>query len=336
MPKVLTEARSMCPELIPSIKIIDDLAYTRRYSEVFEDFVNWCIWQFSYPLKDENPLDAKYSEKEKKAFLDIFTNIQVEVRERVSMWSDSNDGAWYDPLGRMYECITSKNKSSIMGQYFTPENVVDMMVQINVSDKREGIQRIFDPACGSGRMGLSVASRLMQDKVPVWISMNDLDGILTKIIAVNMCLNGVVGESTNMDGLDITGKTYRFGYRISPVLSKFPQKQWELIRMMILTKTGQDVRRQYVIETVNYEQTFLSGVNNQLLVELEERQKIADKEIKKKELQNLQETIQQRMKGTLFEGEQVDIREVVLPKKQYRKQKKKQKPSTNKSQGELF
>jgi len=337
MPKVLTEARSICPELVPSIKIIDNLAYTRRYSEVFEDFVNWCVWQFSFPLKDKNPLENKYNEKEQKAFLEIFTNIQTEVRKRVGMWLES-DGAWYDPLGRMYECITSKNKSSIMGQYFTPEPVVDMMVQINISNGREGVQRIFDPACGSGRMGLAAAAHLMKQKLPVWVTMNDIDSILTKVTAVNMCLNGVVGESTNMNGLDITGNSYRFGYRIAPILSKIPQERWELVRMVMLAKTGQDVRRQYVLEKIDYEQSFLSGVNNRLLIELEERQKIADEEAKKQQIKELKETIQQRMKGTLFEGQETDIGEVILPKKQTKQMKssKKNKEAPKNNQGKLF
>ena len=336
--KVLTEARSICPELKPAIRLLDDLAYTRQYSKVFEDFVNWCVFQFSYPPSESDPLAKKYKEQEQAAFLDIYKHIQTEVRQRTSLWLKDGMGAWYDPLGRIYECIVSKNKSSRMGQYFTPEHVVDMMVKMMINDQREGLQTVCDPACGSGRMGLSAAAQLMQSKTPVWVTMNDIDTILTKVTAINMCLNGVVGEVTNMNGLDLTGDTYRFGYRISPILTKFPKDQWQFVRMALYAKTGEDIRKQYIMEAITYEETYLSQVNQQTLQDLKERQKRDAKAAQQAKIQALQTTIQQRMKGTLFEGETISTDELILPKKQTKKGRGKapKKSIGDGQQGNLF
>lgn len=154
----------MCPELTDAIKIFDKLTYSRSYGEVFYDCVDWMVWEHLFPHKEDNPLD-KYQEKEKQAFKEIFFNVKTEVKKRVGIWTGVYDGGWYDPLGRMYECITSKNKSSQMGQYFTPEPAVEMMTKmIGVGSSGKAIETISDPACGSGRTGLAAASRAFANK----------------------------------------------------------------------------------------------------------------------------------------------------------------------------
>ena len=120
------------------------------------------------------------------------------------------------------------------------------MTQIVNPSKSDGVCHILDPACGSGRMGLAAAAHCMAKQTPSYVCMVDLDSICTKMTAVNMCLNGVVGESLAMNGLDVIGKTYRFGYRVIPALSQFPPDMWEYYRMLVLMKTGQDIRKQYL------------------------------------------------------------------------------------------
>lgn len=85
MPKVFTEACTICPELAVAIKIIDTLAYTRRYGEVFEDLMNWLVWQHTFPPDENDPFAKKYKHKEQEAFLEIFKNIQTEVKNRVNL-----------------------------------------------------------------------------------------------------------------------------------------------------------------------------------------------------------------------------------------------------------
>lgn len=335
MASIAQEARRICPELIDAIKIIDKLAYRHGYNEVFSDLIDWMIWQHLFLPSEENPI-SKYSEQEQESFLSIWNVIRAQVKERVSLWNEL-PANWYDPLGRLYECITSKNKSKMLGQYFTPEPVVTMMTQMTNPGEEKSFCRILDPACGSGRMGLAAAAHCMANKTPCWVSMNDLDAICTKMTAVNMCLNGIVGESTCMSGLDILGDSYRFGYQIIPALAQFPQEMWEYYRMLFLMKAKQDIKKQYLLIPISYEQTFLKQANDRLLAELEERKKITEKEVRDKAVNEIKETIQARMKGTLFEDDTSQLENVTLPKSKKSKALRKTKPSkTDGEQQTLF
>lgn len=342
MAKVITEARAMCPELIEAIKLFDQLAYTRDYTGVFSDFIDWLVWQHHFPLHDEttNPL-SKYKKEEQEWFVSINTVIKTECLTRISLWCRQTQDeeitpSWYDPLGRMYECITSTNKSSRMGQFFTPESIVEMMVQVTFSGV-DGFTRVLDPACGSGRMGIAANIHLMAKGVPSWVTMIDIDPLCAKMTAINMCLNGVVGEAVCMNGLDITGTSYRFGYTVFPLLSLIPQQQWGMYRMLGFMKTQEDVRKQYMISPVNYEHTFLKTTNDVLLAELEERSKITEESKREKAVQEIQDLVNERMKGTLFEGDASQLpldvkRNVAKPITQIKKVKK----DTNETQGSLF
>lgn len=343
MAKIATEARQVCPELIEAIKVLDRLAYSRNYAEVFEDLVNWLVWQYLYPPDDKGkPPLSKYKEEEKELFKEILKIVMGEVKSRVGLWTrdhhsthiqDHSKASWFDPLGRMYEAIVSKYKSSRLGQYFTPEHVVDLMTQLTNPVQDKELIKILDPACGSGRMGLSAATYAMAHSCPSWVSMNDLDPICTKMTAINMCLNGVVGEVTCMNGLDIEGTSYRFGYRIIPALSVYPTDMWEFYRMVILMKTGQDIRKQYVLVPIAYEETYLKQVNDQYLKELEERMKIQEQEEREKAVKDMQDQIKARMGGTLFENDQTQIINVTHNLSEQLKKKKKTNQKKTKPKG---
>jgi len=343
MAKLSTEVRQMCPELKDCMKALDDLSYRRGYGDVFGDFIDWMVWQHLYPPSDKNPIE-KYEKKDQDLFLVMFKNIQQEVRKRVRMWQprteeNNRTDMWYDPMGRLYECISSSHKSSMLGQYFTPEPIVNMMTQITNVGERDEVQRILDPACGSGRMGLAAATYAMTKGFPCWVTMNDLDAICTKMTAINMCFHGFVGEVVCMNGLDIEGKTYRFGYRIEPILNQFPKEQWQTIKMITMMKTKQDANKQYVLIPITYEQTFLKQANDKLLSEYEERKKIANEEERQKAVDELKSSIQERMKGSLFEGDTSFVDNMVLPSQQNPKKKASSKPKKDledDGQGSLF
>lgn len=337
MPKILTEARSVCPELIDAVRELDNLAYTHRYDALFADLIDWMVWQHIFRPNEDDPL-KKYSEQEQQHFLSIFKAIQKEIKKRVRLWTGYNTDGWYDPLGRIYECITSGYKSSMLGQYFIPEPVVDMMTRIIINpEEPEKVKTILDPACGSGRMGLAAADHAMKQGLPVWVTMNDIDPICSKMTAVNMALNGIVGEVLCMNGLDITGDSFSFGYRIEPAIAQYPPEMVEYYRILIMMKTQQDIKKQYVIKPVPYEGTFMEKVNSHLQEEYQERQKIADQKQREVALAELKDQVKARMIGTLFEGDESQLENVVLPSEQKeRKPKKKNNLSTRGEQGELF
>ena len=320
MASLLSEARSICPELMEAVKIMDKLAYSRRHAEVFTDLVDWLVWEHQFPDKGENPLAKKYSADEQKQFDQMYHAIKGEVEKRAMLYlpkGEKTSTSWYDPLGRMYECVTSKYKSTALGQFFTPKNVVDMMTQMTIGSVEQTgrVIHMLDPTSGSGRMGLAAATHAMLQGQPTWITMNDLDPICTKMTTANMCLNGIVGEALCSDGLDITGDTYKFGYRVEPMIAQVPEAMQPVYRMAMLAKTGQDIQKLYVAKPVAYERTFLKQANDHLLSKLEERQQIAQVEQREQAVQEVKDEIQERMKGTLFDSDMTQMENVGKAKK---------------------
>jgi len=342
MPKILSEARSMCPELVDAFKEMEALTYSSRYDTIFRDFIDWLVHIHQFPPSSTNPIE-KYKKEEQDRFLKIYQIIQKEVRNRTSLWTKDPNifPSFYDPLGRMYETITSKYKSSMLGQYFTPEHVVEMMTQINgVANSRREFVRVLDPACGSGRMGLSAAAHGMRKGNPTWVTMNDIDPICTKMTAINMALNGVVGEAVCMNGLDITGKSFQFAYKISPLylfLNHLPETLKSLYRMTIMAKTRTDIKKQYILIPIEYEQTYLSAVNKNVVKELKAAKEIREEKERKQAIEKVENELKTRLKGSLFEEDESLLKNIKLPSEEKKKssKKNKSKPNSN-SQGSLF
>lgn len=127
-----------------------------------------------------------------------------------------NRKRWYDGLGTFYEIIKSSSKSSALGQYFTPEPLVDCMVQIQLSDDLPLGKTINDPASGSGRFLIAFHAN-----APGNFQYGcDIDTICAKMTAINMCLSGCVGQAICGDALNLTN-TFRFGFQINPNLTLY-------------------------------------------------------------------------------------------------------------------
>ncbi len=67
------------------------------------------------------------------------------------------DSTAYDPFGDVYEVFTGSSVRGQEGQFFTPQNAVNFLIEI--VSPRPG-ERIIDPACGSGAF-LSAAARYL-------------------------------------------------------------------------------------------------------------------------------------------------------------------------------
>ena len=344
MSSLLQDARNGCPELVDIIKEMETFAYSHGYGKVFNDFVDWLVFQHQYPPSDNDPLKSSYKESEYKHFLSMYQTLQNEVRNRVSLWDNNSNTqkTFYDPLGKLYEVIKTNHKSSLLGQYFTPTNIVEMMtLMMNIGEGRGRMTTILDPASGSGRLGLSAATHAMNKNIPTWVTMGDIDPLCTKMTAVNMALNGVVGEAVNMNGLDITGDTYRFGYKVIPLYTQIPQRQRELYRLAIMSKTGQDIKKQYGLIPLEYKETYFSQVNNSVLKRLEKVRQLESEEQRKEAEKAIQDEIKARFKNSLFENDEILTQDVKLPSETTPKKKTSKKSKSNNSnssgeQGSLF
>ena len=340
MSNIIQETNRSAPELVDIIKEMENFAYTHGYGKIFNDFVEWLVYQYQFPPSDENPLKS-YSETEQKRFLSMFQTLQKEVRNRVSLWN--KDATYYDGLGKLYEVIKSNYKSSLLGQFFTPIHVVDMMTKMmNISENKRGVGvvNVLDPACGSGRFGLAASNHAISQGIPTWVTMNDIDSVCTNMTAVNMALNGVGGEAICMDGLDIEGSSFRFAYRVEPMYFHIPEKMRELYRLAMLAKTQQDIKKQYILRPITYEQTYLSQVNNGVLKRLEEARQLESEEQQKQAEKVIQDEIKARFKNSLFENDEILNQDIKLPsettpRKKTSKNRKSDNPNSG-GQGSLF
>jgi len=54
----------------------------------------------------------------------------------------------YDIIGRIFERLIPQDERHNLGQYFTNPDVVDIIIEFCLQDKKDG--KVFDPACGAG------------------------------------------------------------------------------------------------------------------------------------------------------------------------------------------
>lgn len=170
-------------------KQIERLAYTKSIRDVFTDMIDLTL----YPLIVEehgtsfrrNPLnDYKPAEQEQMREL-ILTLGEI---------ADNDGTGMYDALGDLFMEHLSFGKN---GQFFTPQEVSDMMAQLQEVPEDGGT--VCDCACGSGRMLLAMAKRNRH----LLFYGSDIDLLCVKMATLNLALNSLKGEIAHMDALSL-------------------------------------------------------------------------------------------------------------------------------------
>lgn len=109
----------------------------------------------------------------------------------------NKDGA-YDFFGTMYEeAVKGKFKSSAMGQFFTPQELCQVMAELTYSPE---MKTVNDCACGSGRTLLAHFMKSDKTKFYYYYA-EDLDPICVKICALNFMIHGMLGQVVHHDAL---------------------------------------------------------------------------------------------------------------------------------------
>lgn len=103
---------------------------------------------------------GKYSPDEQKLFPEMFADL-VEALEYELTWRN----APADVLGTLFHELELHNKYK--GQFFTPQNVCDMMAEITFGDGTELLKdkpyiSLCEPCCGSGAMVLGFARAMLE------------------------------------------------------------------------------------------------------------------------------------------------------------------------------
>lgn len=110
------------------------------------------------------------------------------------------------------------------GQFFTPDSVCDLMGALTVPNERTPeSQSLCDPACGSGRMLLSVGK--LQ---PHWeLTGQDVDHRAVQMTAINLGLNGLRGWAVWQNTLTLQcHRVYKIGFNlVGGVIREIPVEQ---------------------------------------------------------------------------------------------------------------
>ncbi|MEM1122900.1 MAG: N-6 DNA methylase [Bacteroidota bacterium] len=323
MAKFIIDITNYHPELKEAWKWFEELTYRRAYSQVFSDLIERMLSRQTAKFENgqfvSTPFIPRgYSNDEITNLDNIIFSIEKEYAKRV--WFRKEKGErqpshWYDPLGALYETCSSRSQKSVMGQYFTPRHIVQFMAEIALGDLVDKpLFTMNEPACGSGRFGIAAGTYIGSRGIPNYICQNDLDSLCAKMTAINITYNGIVGEITCGDGLDIEGNTFRFDYKICPLLSFFDQKYWNSIRFQMYRTTRKWAEFQYVAIPVTYEQTYISKVNTRTLELMEQRAAIIKEEEKATTIKELKAQVQENLKGTLFEADTSQLDNIRLGK----------------------
>ena len=126
-------------------------------------------------------------------------------------------GTRIDALGAVYEVLALRAEKDVkVGQFFTPENVVQFMVKLAELDYQE---LVLDPACGTGRFLIYAMNDMLQkvdrssarnkaqerDKVRLHSLFGaDIDHRIAKIAKMNMWIHGD-GKSNIFGGNEYNG-----------------------------------------------------------------------------------------------------------------------------------
>ena len=95
-------------------------------------------------------------------------------------------GDAYEYLMQMYASKAGKSG----GEYFTPQEVSELLARITVVDKSE-VNKVYDPACGSGSLLLKFAKVLGEDKVRIGFFGQEENLTTYNLCRINMFLHNI-------------------------------------------------------------------------------------------------------------------------------------------------
>ena len=185
-------------------KICENLAKINDRSVIWNNWLDYCI--------DINLLTNKKYEHDfkgnEKAYMDMLECWLHELN------TELETKPYYDMLGEFYEeLVTSHVKSKNIGQFFTPSDVIDLMVELTLGDIGIEPNSFFnDCACGSARILLSAHVHSNGGFICIG---NDLDEVSCKMAVLNFWSHGVRGSILHQNTL--TREFYQ-GWRVNNYL----------------------------------------------------------------------------------------------------------------------
>lgn len=178
-------------------KLFEQFAHTQSYHNAFTEFLDTALLLLKMRgIWDEE--DIRVAERlESGRDGEKYGAIVGEMIITYSEIADNEGAGFYDGLGDLFMELISHGHN---GQFFTPQEVCDMMAQMTYGDMgaAEGeVKSVCDPACGSGRTLLSAAKLNRRNK----FYGADIDHTCVKMTVLNMLMNSMEGEVAWMDTL---------------------------------------------------------------------------------------------------------------------------------------
>lgn len=179
-------------DLKPFGAYLEQLSYAHDRYSVFDDFLTIIVCTLSMGRQEE--LYFKTIRGYKKEEINLF----CQAYSSLILHMDNN--ILEDALGGYFEEFLSHGHN---GQFFTPQGVCDLMSAITHAPRagedtgEEKDKRVYDPACGSGRLLLSSA-KLNRERYFIGADISYTCCLMT---LVNLCLNSLNGEVLHMNSL---------------------------------------------------------------------------------------------------------------------------------------
>ena len=199
-------------EVRPLEKLLREFAYTNGLDirTVFDDMLTYIIHGLS---PGAPPLTRwRYKNEQNKAFYQMYAE-WIHIMDRMI-----NRKGWYDVFGEIYmSSVVSSSHASHTGQFFTPDNICDLMLALTMTKECVQGKLIGDPACGSGRTLLAFQAKY-QGK---YLIGEDIDQTCCKMTVCNFFIHGCVGEVIWHDSLD--PGSYFGGWKVNEYLYPYGQ-----------------------------------------------------------------------------------------------------------------
>lgn len=185
-------------------KIFEKLAMVNDRSIIWNNWLDYCI-NLNLLSNQKYNIDFKGNEE---AYAEMLECWLLELSKKLE------EKPYYDMLGLFYEeLVTSHVKSKNIGQFFTPSDVTNLMVELSLNPMTsQPNQMCNDCACGSGRMLLSAHTQSKGNFICIG---QDLDEVSCKMAVLNFWSHGVRGSILHQNTLTLD---FYQGWRVNKYL----------------------------------------------------------------------------------------------------------------------
>ncbi|MCI8442545.1 MAG: N-6 DNA methylase [Provencibacterium sp.] len=180
----------------PLIKLFEQLSYRHSRWEVFSDFLllSACAVSNTVDPVHRKEREAEYMKAIKKygsADRKLFPQLLAELVEAMERCAEA--GHLEDILGVVFHELELHNKYK--GQFFTPQNIGDMMGAMAVSDRTasgKGYETVLEPCIGSGTLVIGFINAIRTKAArPVVITGVDIDLKCVHMAYLQLSLYGI-------------------------------------------------------------------------------------------------------------------------------------------------